>query len=74
MNLEQIIAIIGTALQMAKKVWPTAVQGYEDIKFFAEGLFKQLKGDDNITPEEQAALEAKLDELSAELQQPLPPE
>lgn len=69
-----IIALVGKAVSLAIQLFPTVVKTIADARPFAERLFKAIKGDDTITPEEQESLEAELQRLSDELQLPLPPE
>lgn len=69
-----ILNLISKAVTVAMEVYPIAVKTIEDAKPFAIRLYKEFSGKSDITDEELAALEASLDALSAQLQQPLPPE
>ena len=51
---------------------PTVIKTVDDVTPFAKRLISVAKGD-TVTPEQQAELEAMVDKLYAESQEPLPP-
>lgn len=52
---------------------PTIIKTVEDAKPFAQAIYHALKGD-NITQDQLTELEARITNLSNELQKELPPE
>lgn len=60
--------------ELLVKFAPIAIQGIENAKPFAELLYKTLAKGDKITEADLDDLEAKITELSKELQTPLDPE
>lgn len=74
MNAALIIATLAKIIKVAVDVGPDVIKGVQDAKPFAEQIFKSLMGNKEITQEELAELEAKIDDLAAQLQEPLPPE
>lgn len=74
MDIAAIIEVIAKVIDLAVKVGPTVIKGVEDAKPFARVIFNNLVNKKEITPEELLAIEAQIDRLSAELQQPLPEE
>lgn len=73
MDATAIINLIATVIKTAVDLTPTVIKGVEDAKPFAEAIYHALKGD-NITQDQLDQLEAKITDLSNQLQQPLPPE
>lgn len=70
MNLASITAI-ASIIEKLVKLGPAVIQTIEDAKPFAEVIIKAVSGKE-LTPEEITKLEATIDALSAEFQQPLP--
>lgn len=60
--------------ELLVKFAPIAMQGIENAKPFAQLLYNTLAKGKEVTQEELADLEKRIDELSAELQKPLDPE
>ena len=60
-----------TVIQLLVKLVPVVVQAGTDLQPFAVALFNHFNGK-APTAEELVALEAKVDELAARLQVPLP--
>lgn len=52
---------------------PVVIQGAKDLKVFAEAFIQKLTGNP-ITEDQRTELEAKLDDLHAQFQKPIPPE
>lgn len=74
MDSAVIIATIASIIKTAVDVGPVVIKGIEDAKPFAEALYNTLFKGHKITEEELAQLEARIKDLSAQLQLPLPPE
>lgn len=60
-----------TVVETLTKFAPQFVTTWSDLKPFATTLFEQFKGA-QISADELVELEAKIDELAARLQEPLP--
>lgn len=73
MDSTAIIELVAKVIQQAVILGPTIIKGVEDAKPFAEVIYHALKGD-NVTQNQLDQLEVQLADLSAQLQQPLPPE
>lgn len=73
MEAALIIATLAKIIKVAVDVGPDVIKAVSDAKPFAEQIFNTLRGKE-ITAEDLAALEAKIDSLAAQLQEPLPPE
>lgn len=73
MNPQLILTVAGI-IKTLIDVGPDVIKGVQDAKPFAEQLVKTIFGKKEITNEELAELEAKIDDLAAQLQEPLPPE
>lgn len=67
------IGLVTSAVEVAMKVYPVIVQGVENLKPFAVALYEKYTGEP-ITPEQRNELEAKIDDLHLQFQQPIPPE
>lgn len=67
-----LIEVVAAVIQKAVELGPTVIQGVEDAKPFALALIEMLGKGKVYTQAEIDALEAKIDALSAELQEPLP--
>lgn len=73
MNASAIIDLISKVIQTAVSVGPTVIQTVEDAAPFAKAIYDNLVSGTAVTQAQLDALEARLTELSDELQQPLPP-
>lgn len=73
MNPQLILTVAGI-IKTLIDVGPDVIKGVQDAKPFAEQLVKTIFGKKEVTAEELAELEAKIDDLAAQLQVPLPPE
>lgn len=69
-----LIATIASIIKTLVDVGPDVIKGVQDAKPFAQQIVKSLFGKEEISDEDLAELEAKIDELAAQLQVPLPPE
>lgn len=67
-----IITLIAGAVNAAVKVGPTVIKTVEDATPFAEAIFGMFSGAP-VTEDKALEFEAKIAELSARLQAPLPP-
>ena len=65
--LSSVLLVVETLTKLA----PQFVATWNDLKPFAATLYAQFKGAE-VTDAELAELEAKIDELAARLQDPLP--
>lgn len=65
------LATVLTVIETLTKLAPQLVATWNDLKPFATALYTQFKGAEP-TEAELAELEAKIDELAARLQVPLP--
>lgn len=65
------LAIVLEVVNQAIKLAPQAVSTWNDLKPFATSLYAQIKGS-APTEAEVTEMEAKIDELAARLQVPLP--
>lgn len=74
MDAQAIITLIGTVIKTAVDLTPSVIKTVQDAEPFAKAIWDDLVNKKTITPEDMAALEAKLAALSARLQDPLPPE
>ena len=74
MDAQAIITLIATVIKTAIDVAPGVIKTVQDAEPFAKAIWDDLVNKKVITPEDMAALEAKLAALSAALQTPLPPE
>lgn len=69
-----LIASIASIIKTLVDVGPDVIKGVQDAKPFAQQIVKSLFGKEEISNEDLAELEAKIDSLAAQLQEPLPPE
>lgn len=67
-----VLEIVAEVIETAVKLGPTVIQGVEDAKPFAQALIDTLMNKKVISQTDLDALEAKVDALSAQLQEPLP--
>lgn len=74
MGAVEIIALLAKVIKTAVDVGPDVIKGVQDAKPFAEQIYKTLIKREDITAEDLAELEAKIDDLANQLQVPLPPE
>lgn len=68
----EIVALVVAALKAAADVGPIVFRTAESAKPFILQLVAGVLGKE-LSPDEQAHIEAQLDALSAQLQVPLPP-
>lgn len=66
------LALIEKIVTTAAALAPTVIQGFKDFEPFAVLIWDSIVKGQAITPEETAAIEAKLADLSNQLQQALP--
>lgn len=69
-----IIASIASIIKTLVDVGPDVIKGVQDAKPFATQIVKSLFGKEEISQEDLTELEARIDDLAAQLQVPLPPE
>lgn len=74
MDLATILDLVAKAVNVVVAVAPEVIKGYEDAKPLALALFKAFSGKTAVTDEEEQAVYAMVQDLSAQLQAPLPPE
>jgi hypothetical protein len=74
MDAIAIISAIGSVIKLAVDLTPSVIKTVDDAKPFAKAIYDDLVNKKVITHDDLLALEAKLTELSAQLQAPLPPE
>lgn len=74
MNTAAIISAISSVIKVAVDLTPVVIKTVEDAKPFAEAIYNTLIGNKDITQEELDILQAKILELSNQLQAPLPPQ
>lgn len=72
-DVAAIITAIAGVLKTAVDLGPTVIKATEDAKPFAEAIWNTLRGT-TITQSQLDLLEAKITDLSNQLQQPLPPD
>lgn len=70
----EIITTIAQVIKAAVDAGPSIIKGIEDAKPFAEAIFASLVRGKEISQDDLDALEAKITDLSNQLQLPLPPE
>lgn len=73
MDAAAAISLTLTVINFISKEYPDIVAAAGNLKTFGTRLFEEFTGA-QISDDDLATLEAKVDELSAQLQQPLPPE
>lgn len=73
MSATSIISAISSVIKVAVDLTPMVIKTIEDAKPFAQAIYDTLIGDKDITQEELEILQAKILELSNQLQAPLPP-
>lgn len=69
----QIIAIIAAAIKSAVDLGPLVIKGIEDAEPFAEAIVNHILGKEPSEVDVER-LEARLADISAQLQAALPPE
>lgn len=67
----QLVLLIAKYIFQLVQAGPTIIQDIDDTKPFAEAIVRAVAGK-SLTQAEKNALDAKLAELSAELQAPIP--
>lgn len=67
-----VLEIVASVIQKAVELGPTVIQSVDDAKPFAQALIEMLAKGKTYSEAEIDALEAKIDALSAQLQEPLP--
>lgn len=72
-QIGQIITVVAGAIKTAVDLGPIVIKGVEDAKPFAQVIVSTILGRE-ITVDELSGLEQQLATLSAQFQQPLPPE
>ena len=73
MNAAAVIAAIQSVLSTVVAIAPVIIQAERDLAPFAEAIYGLMAGT-NVTAEQLATLEAKVQALSDTLQTPLPPD
>lgn len=73
MDTALALSLVSTAIKTFIEVEPTIVKAISDLKPFAKALFERFTGK-AISDVDRAALDAKIDELHAEFQAPIPAE
>ncbi len=69
-----VITRIASIIQKISQLAPTAIQTVNDAKPFAQLLYHTLAKGEKVTETELDELEAKITDLSNQLQKPLDPE
>jgi hypothetical protein len=69
----ETVALLAKFIKMAVDLGPDVIKGVQDAKPFAEQIFRSFGGKE-LAPGELEALEARIDSLAVQLQEPLPPE
>lgn len=69
----EIIGMVATVIKQAVDLGPIVIKAASDAKPFAEVIVNALRGK-TITQDDLTAIEQQIAVLSAQLQQPLPPE
>ena len=72
-SVATILEVLARVVKVAVDLGPTVIKGVEDAKPFAQEIYELFKGT-KVTDVQLDALEARVDALADELQQPLPPE
>lgn len=67
------VDVIASILMKIAQIAPTVIQTVEDLRPLASDIQKAAAGE-TMTPEQKAALEARVEDLYGRLQQPLSPE
>ena len=71
MDTAAIISVVAAAVKAAVDLTPAVIKTVQDAEPFAAAIVNAIRGD-NITQDQLDELEAKISDLSAQLQQPLP--
>lgn len=74
MDALAIINLIATVIKTAVDLTPAIIKTAEDAAPFAQAIYNSLIKGEKVTKEDLEALEARITELSNQLQKPLPPE
>lgn len=69
----QIAGVVAKGIKILVDLGPDIIKTVDDAKPFATRLVNAIQGK-KVTVNELASLEAHIDEMAAELQEPLPPE
>jgi len=73
MDIAAILDIVSQAVSIATKVFPVVETTVANVKVFATQLFQSLNGGTAATADQTAQIEAMVDSLFAQLEEPLPP-
>lgn len=73
MDAIAILEVLAKVVKVAVDLGPTVIKGAEDAKPFAQAIFNLFQGK-TVTQAQLDELEARIDDLAAQLQRPLPPE
>lgn len=68
------VATILEILAVIREIAPIAIQGFDDAKKFVVPLYRSLTGGAEMTPEEEAEIDAGIQAMSEELQSMKRPE
>lgn len=74
MDALTIINLIAGVIKTAVDLTPTIIKTAEDAAPFAQAIYNSLIKGEKVTQEDLDALEARITDLSNQLQLPLPPE
>ena len=74
MDALTIITAIAGVIKTAVELTPTVIKTVNDAKPFAEAIYNSIIKGNEVSEDQLAELEARLTELSNQLQLPLPPE
>lgn len=74
MDATAIISLVSTLIKTAVDLGPTVIKGVQDAEPFAKALYDTLIKGKAISQDQLDELEARIDDLAAQLQEPLPPE
>ena len=69
-----IINLIAGVIKTAVELTPTIIKTVNDAKPFAEAIYNSIIKGNEVSEDQLKELEARLTELSNQLQLPLPPE
>lgn len=73
MEISQILTLVGAAVKVVMEVAPDIIKAAQDAKPLATEFFKAFGGREP-TAEEEEAIWTIVQDLSRQLQEPLPPE
>lgn len=72
-DIAAIVTTVAKIIKVAVDLTPIVLKTVDDARPFAAAIVKVLKGEE-VTQEELEILEGQIDDLSRQLQLPLPPE